>query len=242
MSYISANSITQRQMLKTHRMWGKKYGINPQDIRPQTLLLYAKLASDKDTYYFDTTEKATSVSPIERRLRDSSLMFVNLFGLGLLKAPIVSSAEYPAGSPIVSYPDKTIFNGAAGTNPLSEAQALELWYHGTLSFETDQTKRLDNFPTEVFRYAPDTQSGAAAHPSQGAPLFDIATSFFLWGDRGNQFSLRVPINGGNRGMIAGTAGSNQNYGVLLLGGFEVVNAANANRVKDFASFVEEKMR
>lgn len=236
----SANALVQRNLLKMHRSWGVKYGINPADIRPQTLLLYAKLDAAKETYYFDVDFKSTSVCPIERRLKDSSLFFANLFGVGLMKAPIVSSVEYPAGAPIVHYPDKTIFGIAAGTAPISEAQALEQTYHSLLTLKTDQSVRLDEMSTEIFRNAPDTQSGAAAHPSSSLELVDLSTSFFIWGDRKNQFTLQLPSQGGDRTHIKGGA-SSQNYVVIGIGGFEVVNAANNARTKDFARYVEDEM-
>jgi hypothetical protein len=233
------NALVQRSMLKQHRAWAAKYDINPADIRPQTLLLFARLAADKETYYFDVDDKATSICPIENRLKDSSLFFANLFALGLLKAPVASSVEYPAGAPMVHYPDKTIFATAAGTAVLSEAQALEMVFHSSLTLKTDQTVRLDEMACEIFRFAPDTQSGAAAHPSQGLALIDISTSFFIWGDRKNQFTLQLP-QGGDRTHVKGGAAA-QNFLVIGVGGFEVVNAGNNARTKDFSRFVEENM-
>ncbi len=234
------NALVQRSMLKQHRVWGQRYGINAADIRPQTLKIFFKLDPNKDSYSVDLSQNGgAQISPIEYRLKDSSLFFANLFGLALLKAPIVASVEYPAGAPFVFYPDKTIFGDAAGTAPLSEAQSLEMVYHSGLTLKTDQTIRLDELTTEIFRSAPDTQSGAAAHPSQALELRDLSSSFFLWGDRKNVVTLQLP-GGGNRVNIQGGADS-QNYAVLLVGGFEVVNAANSSRVKEFAREVEGRM-
>lgn len=238
------NALVQRSMLKQHRGWAAKYGINPADIRPQTLLLFAKLDAARETYYFDLDSKSTSICPIENRLKDSSLFFANLFALGILKAPILTissvATEFSAGAPIVHYPDKTIFPTAGSATTLSEAQSLEMVYHSRLTLQTDQTVRLDAMACETFRDAPDLQSGAAAHPSQGLSLMDISTSFFIWGDRKNQFTLQLPSNGGERTNIKGGATS-QNYLVIGVGGFEVVNAGNNARSKDFARLVESEL-
>ncbi len=234
------NPVLNRRMLESHRTWAKKFGIDPADIRPQTLLLYAKLAANKETYYLQVTENGSvPVVGMERRLKESSLFFANQFALGLLKAPILSSVEYAAGAPIVFYPDKTIFSAAGSASALSEAQALEIVYHSTLTMKTDQGVRLDGLSCEVFRYAPTTQSGAAAQPSQGIQLVDLATSFFIWGNRKNEFQLQMPSTGVERTNIAGAATAN-NYLVLAIGGFEVVNAANGQTAAGFASFVESQ--
>lgn len=232
-----ASSLVQRQQLNRHRQWGAKFGIKPGDIRPQTLFLYAALTANKDSYTFDVSDKATSVLSIERRLKDSSLFFANLFGLGLLKVPVATN-PYPAGGRILHYPDKNLFAAAGGAATLSEAQSLEQVFHSSLSMTTDQTVRLDSMSCEVFEWAPDTQNGAAAQPSLGLNLVDLSTSFFIWGDRKNNFQLALP-SGTERTNIAGTA-AGINYAVLCLGGFEVVNAANSARVKEFARFAEEE--
>lgn len=234
------NALVQRKMLEQQRRWAKQQGIAPADIRPSLLKIYAKLTATDGTLYFKVSDTEKSVCGTEVRLKDSSLFFANLFGLGLHKAPIASGKEYPAITPIVTYPDKTIFADAAGAAVTGEAGALEMVYHSLLTMKTDQTVRLDAFATNQFRMVPTTQSGAAAHPSLRDLLIDISTSFYIFGDRKNEFQLQLPNDFGDRTNIAGGADS-QNYAVLLLGGFEVVNAANSARTKDFARMVESKL-
>lgn len=234
-------ALVQRQQLNKHREWARKFGISPGDIRPQTILLYAPLSASKDVYNFDISDKAASVLAIERRLKDSSLFFANLFGLGVLKAPVLSSVQYPAGGRILHYPDKTIFAAAGSASTFSEAQAVGMLFHSTLSMQTDQTVRLDNMSCEVFESAPDTQSGAAAQPSNGLNLVDLSTSFFIWGDRKNNLQLNLPL-GGERTNIGGVPASGVNYACIAIGGFEVVNVANNARAKDFARYSEDMSR
>lgn len=239
------NALVQRSMLQKHRTWAAKFGIKPENIRPQTLLLYAKLDAAKETYYFDVSNSsaATSVLGIENRLNESSLFFANLFALGILKANMITvntvATEMPGGSPIVHYPDKTIFGTAGSASALSEASALEQVFHSRLTFKTDQAVRLDNMACEVFRNAPDLQSGAAAQPSQPLNLIDLSTSFFIWGNRKNQFTLQLP-SGQDRTNIKGT--SSQNYLVIGVGGFEVVNAANSASITSFTQYIENEGR
>jgi hypothetical protein len=232
----SPTSLVQRQQLQKHRTWAAKYGISAADIRPQTLILYAPLQANKDTYTFDVSEKVASVLNTEVRLKDSSLFFANLFGLGLLKVPVLSNVQYPAAGKIVHYADKTIFAAAGTATALSEAQAVNQIFHSRLTFNTDQGVRLDAMACEVFESAPDTQSGAAAQPSAGLSVVDLSTSFYIFGDRKNTFQLQLPPNS-ERTNIGGTA-AGVNYLALAIGGFEVVNAANSSRVKDFARYIQ----
>lgn len=240
----NANALVQRQQLQNHRRWAQKFGINAADIRPQTLVLYAKLAANKDVYEFDVSDKANSVIAIERRLKDSSLFFANLFGLAVLKSPVLSAAtppgEYPAGGRLLHYADKSTFAAAGSTSVLSEAACVDMLYHSKLTLNTDQGIRLDAMSCEVFQLASDTQGVSAANavPSGGLNLVDLSTSFFIWGDRKNKFQLELPA-GGERTNLAGTA-TGVNYVALILSGFEVVNVGNAARAKDFARYAEEQ--
>lgn len=221
-----ANSIVQRQMLEKHRNWAKAKGINPDKIRPQILKLYAPLTANQDTYMFNTQYDQAQVSATENRLKRDSLMFVNLVGLALHKVPIFASVKYPQNNPLVFYPDKNIFaDAAAAPGVVPEYQCLEAVYNGTISFKTGTAVRLEDYPTNVFRTAPQTQNGAAAQPSQGLELVDISTSFFMFGNVDNKFTLNIG-SGSDRNGITGGADS-QNYAVLILAGFEVMEGAKS---------------
>ena len=223
-------SITQRKQLERHRAWAKTRGISAEKVRPQILKLYAPLVQNTDTYTFSTDINlppvvASSVT-VENRLKRDSLMFVNLIGLALHKVPIFSGVKYPHNSPLVFYPDKNIFaDAAAAPGVVAEHQCLEAVYNGLLSFKTAQSVRLEDYPCNVFRSAPDTQNGAAAQPSQSIQLVDVNTSFYLSGSVDNRFTLNIG-SASDRNGIAGGAES-QNYAVLLLAGFEVMDGARA---------------
>ncbi len=219
-------SITQRKMLERHRAWGKTKGISPDRIRPQILKLYAPLSATSDTLTFNTQIDQPGILSTENRLKRDSIMFVNLLGLGLHKVPIFASKLYPRNSQLVFYPDKNLFADAAvAPGVVPENACLEAVYNGTLTFKTNTTVRLEDYPTNVFRTVPQTQNGAAAYPSQGLELVDINTSFYLYGNTDNKFTLN--IGDGDRGAITGGAES-ANYVCLILAGFEVVEAAKSN--------------
>lgn len=230
-------SLTQRKMLERHRAWAKSKGISADRIRPQVLKLYAKLTTASDTLVFNTQYDQPSILPTENRLKRDSIMFVNLVGVALHKVPVFAGAKYPHNSPLVFYPDKNIFaDAAAAPGVVAEHQCLEAVYNGVLTFKTNTTVRLEDYPTNVFRSVPLTQNGAASHPSAGLDLVDINTSFYMYGNTDNKFTLN--IGAGDRNGITGGAES-ENYVCLVLAGFEVVEAAKSNlRIDDLNAMLE----
>jgi hypothetical protein len=223
-------SITQRKQLERHRAWAKSRGIAAEKVRPQILKLYAPLVAGTDTYTFNTDINlppvVSTAITVENRLKRDSLMFVNLIGLALHKVPIFTNVKYPHNSPLLFYPDKNIFADAAvAPGVVAEHQCLEAVYNGLLSFKTGQTVRLEDYPCNVFRSAPDTQNGAAAQPSQSIQLVDVNTSFYLSGSVDNRFDLRIGSASDRNGIAGGS--ESQNYAVLLLAGFEVMDGARA---------------
>ena len=118
-----------------------------------------------------------------------------------------------------------VADAAVAPGVVPENQCLEAVYNGSLSFKTNTTVRLEDYPTNVFRTVPQTQNGAAAYPSQGLELVDLNTSFYMYGNTDNKFTLS--IGDGDRAAIAGGAES-KNFACLILAGFEVVEAAKSN--------------
>lgn len=230
-------SLTQRKMLERHRAWAKSKGIPAEKIRPQILKLYAKLTTTSDQLVFNTQYDQPSVLPVENRLKRDSIMFVNLLGVSLHKVPVFAGTKYPQNSPLISYPDKNIFaDAAAAPGVVAEHQCLEAVYNGLLTFKTNTTVRLEDYPTNVFRIVPQTQNAATSHPSSGMDLVDINTSFFMFGNTDNKFVLN--IGAGDRNGITGGAES-ENYVCLLLAGFEVVEAGKSNlRIDDLNAMLE----
>ena len=219
-------AITQRNQLAKHRAWAKARGLDLSKIRPQILRLYAPIVGNSDTLTFNTDVNLSSGIATENLLKRDSVMFVNLFGLALHKVQEVTGVKYPHNSLLAFYPDKTIFSDAAvAPSVFPEWGALEAVYNGLLTFKTAQSVRLEDHPCNIFRSAPQTQSGAAAQPSQGLELVDLNVSFAMTGQTNNKFTINLG-SGSDRVSIEGGAESN-NYAVLLLAGFEVVEGARA---------------
>lgn len=220
-------NFTQRPTLATVRNWASQKGIDIKNVRPQTLLLYAPLTTTSDILKFNTDVNISSGIATENLLKRDSVFFMNLIGLGIQKIQVVSGTRYPHNTPILHYPDKTVFADAAvAPSVFAEWGALECVFNGKLSLKTAQDVRLEDLPTNQFRVAPDTQSGAAAHSSAGMHLVDVGATFLMSGQKNNQFTLNLGQNS-DRVSIEGGADSD-NYAVLILSGFEVVDAARAD--------------
>ena len=228
---MQPTNFTQRGALETVRQWAKSKDLDPRSVRPQILKLYAPLTASSDVVKFNTDVNLSSGVATENLLARDSVFFANLFGLGLQKVMVVAGVEFPNNTPLLFYPDKTIFADAAvAPSVFTEWGCLESVYNAQLQLKTAQEVRFESHPTNVFRSAPDTQSGAAAQPSQGLNLVDLNVSFIMSGQRNNQFTLDLGATS-DRTSIEGGAESN-NYAVLLIAGFEVVDAARANIAAD----------
>lgn len=226
-------NVTQRNALAKVRAWAKSKGLDPKTVRPQILKLYAPLTTTSDILRFNTDSNMSSGVATENLLKKDSVFFCNLIGLGLHKVQEVTGVKYPHNTQILHYPDKTIFADAAvAPSVFAEWGCVEAVYNGLLTMKTAQDIRLEDHPTNIFRSAPFTQSGAAAQPSTDLVLVDLNVSFLMSGQKNNQFSLSLGA-GSDRSSIEGGAESN-NYAVLLLSGFEVVDAARANIAADLA--------
>lgn len=221
-------ALSQRDKLAKIRAIAKQKGVTDlSKLRPQILKLYAKLTTTSSLLEFNTSDNFSSGVATENLLKRDSVMFVNLFGLAIHKVPIFSGVSYPWNSQLTFYPDKNVFSDAAAApGVVPEYQCLEALYNGNLSFKTSQSVRLEDHPCNVFRDVPVTQNGAAAYPSQSLNLVDLNVSFGMTGQVNNKFQVKMG-DGADRNGITGGAES-QNYAVLLLAGFEIVDAARSN--------------
>jgi len=230
---VGGNQILQRKFAEQIRSQIKTWGVKPQNLRFHMLRIMLPLSTTQKSYNFKLGDKdsVANVSPIgiESRLKTSSVFFGNLFSLGLFYTPVASNVNNFGNGIYVTYPDKTLFSAA------SEAAALENVYNGFLTLKTDQDLRLDRLPTSVFRHVPRTQSAAASHPSDIDNFVDFSSALVFFGDRTNTATLEMEATADftaiNGSVTAGNG--HANYLDLRIGGFEVVNGADNNRIIDW---------
>lgn len=217
----------RRATLNRIRARAKSLGFDPQDVRPLCLRLYAKLVNNKSALEF-TVSQETSVHAAEIRLEKSDVMWVDQMALGIHKVLIISSAEAPANSPLIYYPD------ANWLTETGEARDLEGIYNSLLSVQTDQDVRLEKFDTQMLRRVPQQQyEPSATDPltweTDGKEFYDLESNFGLWGNRRNQ--IRIQYGTGSFAAIAGdpvdATDPHQNYAVIRLNGFVLVRGAEA---------------
>lgn len=221
-------ALTQRTMLKEHRAWALKNKIPLSDVRPSVLKLYAKLTTTSDMLVFHTSDQFPTGVATEKLLPRESLFFANLFALGVHKIQVVSGVKFPHNTQPYFYADKTTFSDALiAPSVFTEAGCVQAIWNGLLSFKTSQTVRLDQYPCNVFQEGPQTQVAATTQSSSpGVNWVDLNVSFGMSGQTDNIFNLSLG-SGSDRSSITGGAES-ENWAVLFISGFEVVNGARAD--------------
>lgn len=212
------------------------WGMKAQDVRPQLLMFYAKLQSNQKGITFNIGDTTRGLVDTENLLKKANVMFAHEFGLAIHQVkidPADPNRRLPGNTPLIFYPDKFLFAGppiAPGTQ--NEWQCLEMLYRAKLSLKTDSDVRLEDFPTDGFRSVTEVGESATAHRNQSElVLRDVTSALHFYGDRRTTATIDLPE--GDYSAIAGVPGVTENYAVLLLRGFECVNAANNQRVLDY---------
>ena len=218
----------RRAMLNRIRARAKKFGFKPSHVRPYTLVLYAQLVNDRSALSFTVAEETRAYNQ-EFRLEKSDAFYCDRIALGLHKVLVISSAESPANTPIIHYPDANWFTGT------NEARDLEGIFQSQLMIKTDQDIRLEKFWTRHLRFVPEQQYEPSATDPKlfqqtNKEWYDLETNFGLWGNKRNE--VEIKYGDGNFGAIAGTSGSWQNYAVVMLDGFLLVRGAESVTVSD----------
>lgn len=217
----------RRATLNRIRARAKMFGFDPQNVRPQCLRLYAKLVNNKSSLEFRVSQE-TSVHAAEIRLEKSDVFWCDQLALAIHKVLFISSAEAPANSALIYYPDLAYFNETG------EARDLEGVYNSRLSIQTDQDVRLENFDTQLLRHVPRQQfEPTATDPllweTTGKEFYNLESNFGLWGNRRNE--IRIQYGTGSFAAIAGDPADatdpHQNYAVVQLNGFTLVRGAEA---------------
>lgn len=225
----------RRATLNRIKSRAKSFGIDPSSVRPQVLRLYSKLENDRNSLKF-RVDQESNIHNMENRLEKSDAFFADKLGLGIHKVLLNSGTEEPANTPLFFYPDANYFTET------DEAKTLEALYNSLLAFKTDQDVRLDNFDTSLFRSVPEQQYQAAAaliaSAAQAVParwpsytssedyMYDMVTNFGLWGNKRNE--ITISLGDGDLGHVAGApASTHQNYAVILIEGFQIVNGAES---------------
>lgn len=222
---------SKRGTLNRIRKIAKRKGWKIDAVRPHTLLLYAKLTTKSPNLTFQPNRGVDSNTPNGSiQLEKSDAFYADKIGLAIHKVPIIGGSENPGNQLLIHYPDPNFFTEA------NETRDLNTLYNGVLQLQTDTDVRLEEFATKNFLTIPETQYDATAGTGHlwrhdGSEMKDLSVNFGLWGNKRNTIEFK-PFDS-NYTAWAGAA-THQNYAVLLIDGFVMVNGATAVTKSDLA--------
>lgn len=207
----------KRNALRVARRAAKGSRLKPTQARPHELLLFAALNANANQYEFDLEhDEAIKVLKIAKGLRDRDAFIATGMAIGIVPVFVSSSVEYPTAAAPVYFPDPNIFDTAAGTATLSEAQALESIYWGFHTLQTNEGVRIDRSPNLEFRTVQQTQgSSSTANMQTGIEVKEIGAAIRFGG--GDENRIIIDINSSDKTHIGGPAARN-NYLMVRLEG------------------------
>lgn len=221
----------ERGTINRIRAIAREKGFSAGAVRPFSLRMYAALTATKGNLTFQPNIGVSVNHAMEILLEKTDIFFCNKMGLGIHKVLISGTAEIPANTPIIHYPDRNWFTVA------NEARDLEILYNGLLELKTDTDVRLEVFDTKRLRHVPQTQYNATAGTGtmwqvEGNEMKELPMNFALWGNKRNKFVFEAKA--GSYANWFGAAGTSQNYAVLFLDGYLIVNGAESVTVSDLS--------
>lgn len=196
----------------------KRMGLDATNARPHQLLLWAKLSTSENQYRIPLKdEDQRAVAPgVGRGILDRDGFMAVSMALGIVPVPVLGGKPYFTAAAPVWFPDPNVFNTAAGSATLSEAQALESVYWGSHTLKTNTGVRLDKNPNLVFRTVQQTQASAATQGMQNGVEFKQIGAIVRFSG-GDENEIIIDINCLDKTHIAGTA-DRANYLLLVLDG------------------------
>jgi hypothetical protein len=212
---------------KLRQRFGTKANIQPTQLRLEKVVA----SGDVNETFTLSAESAMTRRPTERFLSTNDVFVCTHMSVGLYKElTLTGTAQRAGNAAILYYPDKTVFNTAATAANVSEADALEAIYNGTISLKSNSYEVIDSQDVLRYRSAPITQVAAATQASSGSFHGEQRVPFhapiLFGGNKRNEITLKQ-AQGADTVQIGGAADVGKNVYVLLMYGYVVRNAAES---------------
>jgi hypothetical protein len=236
---MNAVSVFRQASAKVAQVIAEKTGQTKLKAQPSVLRLFLPLSDSESEYTFNFDQDVQgNISPLARGLQFRNSFQAMAMAIGIMPVKTVSGTLYWGAAAEIYWPDPAVFSGAA-TSVLTEAEALEGVYQGSLTFQTNEGLRLDNHPTNIFRTVPET-TRATITPFSGGTAYNTYNSEFgqQYQSLGGVFNvmggddnyIKVKINTKDKSAIKGSA-TRTNYLVIELLGTEVKGNTTAQLQK-----------
>jgi hypothetical protein len=185
----SALNVAQKMSIRKGQVVGKA--------QPDELILIKPLDTATSEYEFQFNDEIVrNDSPIAKGLQFRNNFVISGVAVGVLKVPLNGSTVLWGSSHAIYHADPNTFNIAAGGSSLSEAQAIEGVYNGTMTLKTNEGIKVDKMPLRGFRTVHQTQVGGTTDGTTG-----FSTANQQLGDEVKSLGAIVKIAGGNENSI-----------------------------------------
>lgn len=168
--------------------------------------------------------------PFEQRMSDKDVFLTTDLVAYIMKA---NKTVGDFANIMFPYIDTTEFDGADGT--ATEGKALESFWNGSLKIERNSSTILDNFRVRNLMYVPDKQLADNRYPTVGGEGFKLTRKPIFGGKDKIKISVSLAeLSAQSRALIVGNIDDKgdprddmQNYGIIVLRGFLISDAAEA---------------
>ena len=206
------------------------------NIQPFDIVVEAEINNNFSNVSFQFGMRQ-NMRPLETALGDNDGFVMTKMALGIYKENNALTGDYDRGgnSQPFYYPDENVFGVAATAANVSEADALEALYKGTLTARADQKEVLLELPTYRFRKVPRTQAITTTpftKPSYEGEQFERMFITTLWeGKKTNKWTFNVAT--GADTVQAGGATDQQNVLQFIFSGYIIRDFCEAVTFQEF---------
>lgn len=205
-----------------------KLPIDELNIQETDLVLAVAFDTKTNVYAFDFFGKAQF--PFEQKMSDKDIFLLTDVAGYIMKA---NKTTGDFSKIMFPYIDKTEFSGVDAETDATEAAALEAFWGGKLNIERGSTKVMENFRVRNLQYVPEKQLADERYPTTGGEGFKLTRKPILGGKDKIKVSVEMgELSADARKLIVGNvddkgaaAADFQNYGILVLRGFLIADAA-----------------
>jgi len=227
--YMNHNAAVLKRLIKrfTNPETGALPNVQPTQLRFEKVVA----AGDVNNTFTLSAEAAMTRRATESYLSTNDIFVCTDMSIGIYKElNLTGTARRAGNSQIYYYPDKTKFPVAATAANVSEVDALECIYNGSISVKSNTYEVINSQDTLRYRVGAITQDAAATQPSSGTFHGEQRVPFhapiLFAGNKRNEITLKS-ASGADTVQIGGDAAVGSNVYVILMYGFVVRNAAES---------------
>lgn len=203
---------------KVRRIYGDDAQIQPTDIRVEHVL-----TSSNVSHTFNLNGDGINQRPTEQFIGRNDLVVLYSMMVGVQKIDTAFNGN-SGNKPTFTYPDLAVFNNPAAAPAVSEADALQAIWNGTIGMKANTYELINKLRLNRFYIVPETQQSATTQAQLNSDCYvDIAQPSILSGRDTNTLEF-VQAAGADTTLIGG-AGTTQNILVIAFKALVIRNGA-----------------